>query len=75
MISTVGDDGFFCVVVGVGLVSIIDQVVRVFPTSAEQTCGTTRRGTFFAGRLISNAIILLQLATLTFRVRSARLSF
>ena len=29
--------GFLGVVVGVGLVSIIDEIVRVFPTSAEQT--------------------------------------
>ena len=35
----VGDDGFFGVLVGVGLVSIIDEIVRVFPTSAKQTCG------------------------------------
>ena len=30
---------FFGVVVGVGVVSIIDEIVRVFPTCAEQTCG------------------------------------
>ena len=34
----VGDDVFFGVVVGVGLVSIIDEILRVFPTSTEQTC-------------------------------------
>ena len=39
MFCIVGDDGFFGVVVGVGLVLIIDEIVRVFPTSAEQTCG------------------------------------
>ena len=27
------------VVVGVSLVSIIEEIVRVFPTSAKQTCG------------------------------------
>ena len=37
-VVVVGDDGVFCVVVRVGLVSIIDEIVRVFPTSAEQTC-------------------------------------
>ena len=35
----VGVDGFFGVIVGVSLVSVIDEIVRVFPTSAEQTCG------------------------------------
>ena len=29
---------FLCVVDGVGLVSIIDEIVCVFPTNAEQTC-------------------------------------
>ena len=32
------DDKFFGVVVGVCLVSIIDEIVSVFPISAEQTC-------------------------------------
>ena len=39
MFCIVGDDGVSGVVVGVGLVSIIDEIVRVFPTSAEQMCG------------------------------------
>ena len=38
MFCIAGDDGFFDVVVGVGLVSIIKVIVSVFPTSAEQTC-------------------------------------
>ena len=44
MFHIVGDDGVFGVVVvvgGVGLVSIIDEIVSVFPTSAERA-GTTR---------------------------------
>ena len=39
MFCTVGDDGFFGVIVGVGFVSITDELVCVSPTSAEQTCG------------------------------------
>ena len=39
MFCIVGDDGVSGVVVGVGLVSIIDEIVCVFPTSAEETCG------------------------------------
>ena len=35
------DDGVLGVVFGVGLASIIDEIVRVFPTWAEQM-GTTR---------------------------------
>ena len=32
--------GYFgVVVVGVGLVSLIDEIVSVFPTSAEEMCG------------------------------------
>ena len=38
MFCIVGDDGSFGVV-GVGFVSIIDEIVSVFSTSAEQTCG------------------------------------
>ena len=38
MFCIVGDDGVLGVV-GVGLVSIVDEIVSVFPTSAEQTCG------------------------------------
>ena len=37
MFCIVGDDGVSGVVVGVGLVSIIDEIVRVVTTSAEQT--------------------------------------
>ena len=39
MFCTAGDDVFFGVVVGVGLVSIIDEIVSDFATSAQQTCG------------------------------------
>ena len=33
------DGGFFGIVVGVGLVSLIDEIVYVFTTEAEHTCG------------------------------------
>ena len=39
MFCIVSDDGVFGVVGGVVLDSIIDEIVSVFPTSAEQTCG------------------------------------
>ena len=39
MFCVVGDGGFIGIVVGVGLVSLIDEIVCVFPTIAEQTCG------------------------------------
>ena len=38
MFCIVDDDEIFGVVVGVGLVSMIDEFVSVFPTRAEQTC-------------------------------------
>ena len=47
MFCVVGDDGVFGLVVGVGLVSIIDDIVRVFPTNAEQTCGHDKMRHFF----------------------------
>ena len=39
MFCVVAGDGGVGVSVGVVWVSIIDEIVRVFPTSAEQTCG------------------------------------
>ena len=42
MFCIVGDDVVFGIVVGVRLVSIIDEIVRVFPTNAEQTCGQSK---------------------------------
>ena len=46
--------------------------MRVFPTNVEQTCGNDKMR---HGSLFQNAIILLRLATLKLRVRSARLLF
>ena len=40
IVCFVGDDVFLVLL---GLVSIIDEIVSVFPTGAEQTCGKTRR--------------------------------
>ena len=66
MFCIVADDqGVLGVVVGVGLLSIIDGLVRVFPTRAEQTCGHDKMRHF----------LRLRLATLKFRVRSARVLF
>ena len=42
MFCIVGDGGVFGVVVGVGLVSIIDDIVRVFQQVQNKRAGTTR---------------------------------
>ena len=46
--------GFFGVVVGVGLVSIIVEVVRVLPTCAEQTCENDKMIHFLRGKHKAN---------------------
>ena len=48
MFCIIGDDGIF-VVGGVVLVSIVDEIVRVFPTGAEQTCGNDKMRHFLRG--------------------------
>ena len=44
-------DVCFSVVVGVDLVSIIDEIVRVLPRSAEQTCEQDKMSHFLRGSL------------------------
>ena len=50
MFCMVGDDGVFGVVLGVGFVSIVDEIVPVFPTSAEQTRGHDKISFFSSQR-------------------------
>ena len=65
MFCMVGDDGVFGVVLGVGFVSIVDEIVPVFPTSAEQTRGHDKSA-FFLHKEASfkRASIFLRPATL-----------
>ena len=46
MFCIVGDDVFFGVVAGVGLVSVIDQIIRVFQQVQKKTCGHDKKRHF-----------------------------